>query len=764
MERCDFCSVCGAIRSNTDDAFNQVEFFEKLFEDYARETLSVFNVGLINRWLRGLKQLSSAIIKYYSADDKADTLVKNFSRSILPHISDYNVLTQAVHDLVLNDVSISDNTKTELLHNYPCDSKPEAAEFVCNILIFAMSRPFVTRDTKIIEKQTSSGALSPIVSERIFGADIPAPCKHFSGRDKEIAELHDILSDNNKVFVSGIGGIGKSEFVKVFAGEYKKEFTNILYFVYTGSLRDMIIDIDFSDDRPEDSDDERFKRHNRYLRSLKDDTLIVIDNFDTTASDEDLLDVVMKYKCRVIFTTRSKFDCGYTYSLNEITDIDGLFELFGKLYSEADKNRDTVINIIEAVNRHTLSVELAARLLEKGLLSPDEVLQKLTDCSVDPETSDRINIHKDGKGVKATFYEHIRALFSLCSLTDNQKTIMRCMAFIPAEGINARVFCRWLELPDMNDINDLVELGFVQMTEDRILLHQIIKEITLVDLQPKMTDCKAFLISIMNICLAHGADIFRYDLLFQTIGSIIDLMIKDAPADYLLFLETAFAYMEKYNYGYGMKKIIVEMTDILRDNSLGTVNDRALLLNNKASYESSINGKSKIALPLLQEALEFCVPADNIALYANINMNLGCTYLDLHDMKNAEKYMMTAIEITKQANIVSHDFIIMVHNYATLLANNKSYEKAVAMLMQCADFVHTFVGDMCLDYADPIYEAAEICLLLGDEMTAQRYFDEAFRIYSSVLDESDLSKRKAAAANVLSAYQNKKQKRLSDKK
>ena len=192
MERCDFCSVCGVIRSNTDDAFNQVEFFEKLFEDYARETLSVFNVGLINRWLRGLKQLSSAIIKYYCADDKADTLVKDFSRSILPHISDYNVLTQAVHDLVLNDVSISDSTKTELLKCYPCDSKSEAAEFVCNILIFAMSRPFVTRDTKIIEKQTSSGALSSIVSERIFGAEIPAPCKHFSGRDKEIAELHDI--------------------------------------------------------------------------------------------------------------------------------------------------------------------------------------------------------------------------------------------------------------------------------------------------------------------------------------------------------------------------------------------------------------------------------------------------------------------------------------------------------------------------------------------------------------------------------------------
>ena len=381
MDRCDFSSVCRTILDSAS------LFLEMLFDDYARANLFFFNAGLSNRWLRGLKPLSSAIINYYKADDKADNLMKNFSKSIIPQISDYDNLTNALHDLVLNDVSISDDSKKQLLGYYPCENKAEAVEFICNILIFAMSRPFVTRDTKIIEKHTSSGALSPIVSERIFGAEIPAPCKHFSGRDKELAELHDILCDNNKVF-----GIGKSEFVKAYAREYRKDFTNILYFYYDTDLKNLITDIDFSDDRPEDTDDERFKRHNRYLRSLKDDTLIVIDNFDTTASDEGLLDVVMKYKCRVIFTTRSNFDCGYTYSLNEIFDIDSLFELFSKLYSNADKNRDTVIKIIEAVNRHTLSVELAARLLEKGLLAPDEVLQKLTECSVDPETSDRINV------------------------------------------------------------------------------------------------------------------------------------------------------------------------------------------------------------------------------------------------------------------------------------------------------------------------------------------------------------------------------------
>ena len=43
----------------------------------------------------------------------------------------------------------------------------------------------------------------------------------------------------------------------------------------------------------------------RVLRTLKEDTLFIIDNFNTTASQDGLLSVVMKYRCRILFTTRS---------------------------------------------------------------------------------------------------------------------------------------------------------------------------------------------------------------------------------------------------------------------------------------------------------------------------------------------------------------------------------------------------------------------------------------------------------------------------
>ena len=618
MDRCDFSSVCITILDSA--SLNQVEFLENLFDDYARANLFFFNAGLSNRWLRGLKPLSSAIIKYYGADDKADNLMRNFSKSIIPCISDYDNLTKALHDLVLNDVSISDNTKSELLGYYPCASKSEAVEFICNILIFAMSRPFVTRDTKIIEKHTSSGALSPIVSERIFGADIPAPCKHFSGRDKELAELHNILSENSKVFVNGIGGIGKSEFVKAFARDFRKDFTNILYFYYDTDLKNLITDIDFSDDRPEDSDDEKFKRHNRYLRSLKDDTLIVIDNFDTTASDEDLLDVVMKYKCKVIFTTRSNFDCGYTYSLNEISDIDGLFEMFGKLYSDADKHRDTVINIIEAVNRHTLSVELAARLLEKGLLSPDDVLEKLNECSVDPETSDRINVKKDGKSVKATFYEHIRTLFSLFKLSDEYQFILRCLTFVRVFGIDPRLFAHILSLSDMNDINDLEELGLIKVESNRISLQPIVKDIAIADLVPSVNNCRKMLTNLQNICLLHGVDIPYYQTLFLYIEDVVTDIKNDDHEFYIIFIEDAFSYMEKYKYESGMRLIRSVMKSYSK--SLKS-NDLALYYDFESAIAGMFDKDFKKAISLSQTALDTCVPEDDLHLAANLNMNLA---------------------------------------------------------------------------------------------------------------------------------------------
>ena len=54
--------------------------------------------------------------------------------------------------------------------------------------------------------------------------------------------------------------------------------------------------MDFIDDPPESTEQERFQRHNRFLRSLKSDTLLIIDNFNVTATQDSFLSVVLKTK------------------------------------------------------------------------------------------------------------------------------------------------------------------------------------------------------------------------------------------------------------------------------------------------------------------------------------------------------------------------------------------------------------------------------------------------------------------------------------
>ena len=62
------------------------------------------------------------------------------------------------------------------------------------------------------------------------------------------------------------------------------------------------------------------------------------------------------------------------------------------------------------------------------------------------------------------------------------------MCFLPSTGISARIFAKWLELPTLNEINDLIETGFVQTTTRRtISLHPMIQEITLSETKPSVT-------------------------------------------------------------------------------------------------------------------------------------------------------------------------------------------------------------------------------------------------------------------------------------
>ena len=174
--------------------------------------------------------------------------------------------------------------------------------------------------------------------------------------------------------------------------------------------------------------------------------------------------------------------------------MNALFQLASVFYSEADTYRPTVEKIIETVHSHTFAVELAAKLLENGISTPDQLLTRLQMEKASFHNEDKIKIIQDGESSKATYYSHIHTLFSLYTLSLEQQDIMCNMCFLPSTGISARIFAKWLELPTLNEINDLIETGFVQTTTRRtISLHPMIQEITLSKTKPSVTRCHILL-------------------------------------------------------------------------------------------------------------------------------------------------------------------------------------------------------------------------------------------------------------------------------
>ena len=709
---------------------SQPDFLYELFEDFmndpANEDFSMDN-GLVCRWLTGQAKISPKISSYYSKPGNQKKLAETIHQNLLPLMPDCNMAMQDIYTLFMQDDTISDAKKKNLASLY----KPASSRllFLAKLISFGMERQFIKRDTKN-QKLIAGGALSPIVLDYIMDSEVPKPCRHFLGRDKELEELHTMLEENLHVFLYGIAGIGKSELAKAYAKQYKKHYTNILYVEYTGDLHQDITDLDFIDDPPEISEQERFQRHNRFLRSLKSDTLLIIDNFNVTATQDSFLSVVLKYRCQILFTTRSNLNEYCTFQLKEIKDINILFQLTSAFYSEADKHRSTVEKIIETVHYHTFAVELAAKLLENGISTPNQLLTKLQEEKASLNNEDKIRVIKDGQSSKATYYSHIHTLFSLYALSRKEQDIMCNLCFLPCTGISARIFAKWLELSTLNEINDLIETGFVQTTtRHTISLHPMIQEIALSETKPSVSNCHILLDSLQKICLMHGIEVDYYKKLFQTIGNIIELIEKDDMPKYLLFLENSFPYMDNYNYQKGMKEIIQELKNLLKHKDIGTDSDRALLLDFQATLETKPEKAIKLdALAQLKN-----ITADNARLVSNLHANLGGLYRTNGYPDLAVAHMEKSVSLLDQYHLLHiNDSIPKIANYAILLAEQQEPERGITELQKLSNRIKEYNSDDCLDYAKVQETIGTIYLMIADFQRAKSFFKKALKIYQSV--------------------------------
>ena len=339
----------------------------------------------------------------------------------------------------------------------------------------------VSRISYWIQSSEWNNNAQPVVQVQSIHSTTLVHNTNFVGRASELNEIYHLLhSDNNKLFLCGTGGIGKSELARQYGLKFQNEYRTILWFTYNSTLEDMIITDQFllihglENEKqdlttPQARETYYYKKLNYLKEHCDKHTLLIIDNFD---AEDERTQELLEGPYSVIFTTRiSREKDGYPeLSIHPMDNPEDLIALFQKFYKRPLQSGDDMIllQIFDKIARHTYGIELLARQMQASRMSPASMLDFF-----------------NGKETPASRRSHIvmehilnvmTDLFHLGSLTEEKLSILKNMALLPVEGIETETFFDLTELDDFMLIDELIDSSFIQYNyiTDVISLHPLI--------------------------------------------------------------------------------------------------------------------------------------------------------------------------------------------------------------------------------------------------------------------------------------------------
>ncbi len=698
------------------------------------DTWPSLDFGQVSKWINGKQALSSSIAEHYKEEEKRRRLPTDIRDHLFPMLVDRKNVAHDLYSLVIQDDSLSMEKREELTREYDIDSDDRIEFFLADLFYFAACRPHVPLKGSAEKLAGGMGALSPDAGERIRCMQPPLPVRHFTGRTQELLSLHNLLVDQKAVFLHGIAGIGKSELSRRYAKEYRKTYTNILYMTYRGDLKKDICSMNFTDDVPGEDDSRRFERHDRYLKSLKGDTLLIIDNFDTSEDREPFLSEIMCYSCRLLFTSRYIWEDYPSMELYEMEDDEDLMDLVKAVYPEAGLDPVPVERIIDSVHRHTLSVELAARLMARGVLTPEELLIRLEEAPSIPDSADKIRIRKDGRVKKETYQDHIRILFGLFALDEEKQKCLGNLSMMPVKGIGAKRFAQLAGYDDLNQVNDLAEMGLIhEDIRGMILLHPLIRERIYEDIRPDDIMCEQLCENLRIRSSLQGTDISWYYEVDEMISNILTHMNKNRWDFYLRFLQDVFFHAEKYDNREEKQKILTEMKTALEKNKTSTREDMAMYYD----YLAGTCGNTLRAIALSQKAVK-TLPTNtkNVLLKINIYSNLFTHYVQGGQI---EKGMYWCRKVNSLYEIYpdwrDHNWLVFRINQGILFLTIRQYLPAMKIFEDCRQYMIEADMEGTQDYAVLSQYLGILYYKLGSSDKARKIWEDGSRIYDKLYQE-----------------------------
>ena len=343
------------------------------------------------------------------------------------------------------------------------------------------------------------------------------PKSVFLGRDSEVEEIAERLTDDKVLFLQGMGGIGKSEIAKSYAKQYHDRYDTVLFVGYEGNIIESINSdkVTIENLTPWDSQHETaeqfFYRKMDVLRKITSNrTLVILDNYDV---DEDSKFIeLINSPFHLLVTTRNDHEDYPTMKIGPIEDFNAVREIFLNFCGKKPKEEEMCIinEMLILINCHTITVELLAKQMKASRRKPYDMLAMLKSGGVNTKLKEKVK--REGESDCASAFDFISKLFHFSNMNEESKRLLRFMTLVPYTGIDISFFYDVCELDSYDDLNDLIAHSWLMLDEDTDImsLHPIIADVIRDTLKPTIENCEEYIIGVVreigNLWFKSGAE------------------------------------------------------------------------------------------------------------------------------------------------------------------------------------------------------------------------------------------------------------------
>lgn len=585
----------------------------------------------------------------------------------------------------------------------------------------------------------------------------------FYGREDELKQMERLQKERKRIFLTGMGGIGKSELARAYAVEHRREYDTIILARYESTLEDVIRRVSIEhlvhfggEGLPPE---QYFALAKRKLKEccVEEKVLLILDNLDVD-SDTGMQEF-LEMGWDVIVTTRYHWeeyedDC----ILVKEFDKEGAFELFCRNYGKTkeefnEEERLLILELIKLVEYHTMTVELLAKQTAKEEADFKTFLKELKE-GIQHHDQTKIPHIKDGSYGKKSMYQHIAALFSIAKekeknwISETEEALLRHMTLISYQGIEGKQFLTWCGYPesDLPILKDLAAKGWIKQEQKQYAMHPIISEMLYAELQPTIENCNTLVAAIE-------------EQLDEKEFSTLIWQEKETRIEYGIFLakrlneknrETADLYhivgvrlydMSRYQKALKyQKKALKIRKKVLGERGIDTVSSYNSV---GISYEKL--GKRKKGLEYKEKALEIYkeeLGERNVAT-ATLYNNIGYSYFELGERKKGLEYLMKALEIRKEElgerNVVTAQSYNNVGSCYFELGERK---KGLKYLTKALEIYEEELGERNVAMASSYNNVGSCYWMLGNQEKAINYIEKAYEIDKELLGERHLETQK----------------------